>query len=308
MPDIVVGFFLLGWLAFWLKVDLRLPSAIYEFLTLVLLISIGIKGGMQLHAEASSALLWQSLVVLALGVVLTLVAFVLLRGFSPFNREDAAGLAAHYGSVSVGTFAVAIAYMESRNIAYESYLSLFVALLEVPAILIGLLLARGKGAFDNGWQRRLFAHKSLVLLLGALLLGSIYGSQAQGFKNALSELFSIALALYLMHLGAMACASFAKSRQHGVFLAAFALAMPLAGAAIAIPLATVMGLSLGGIAIMAALAASASYIAVPAVLEGALPEADLGKCMTASLAITFPFNVLLGIPLYFHFSEQLLML
>lgn len=306
MPDIVVGFFLLGWLAFLLKVDLRLPSAIYEFLTLVLLISIGIKGGMQLHAEASTSLLWQSLLILALGVVLALLAFAVLRAFSPFSRSDMAALAAHYGSVSVGTFAVALAFMDARNIYYESYLSLFVAILEVPAILVGLLLARGKGAFDTGWQRRLFAHKSLVLLLGALLLGAAYGSQAQGFKDALSELFSIALALYLMHLGAMASSSFSKSRQQSTFLIAFALLMPLLGAAIAIPLGIAMGLSLGGVAIMAALAASASYIAVPAVLESALPDADLGKCMTASLAITFPFNVLLGIPLYFHFSEQLL--
>lgn len=303
MPDIVVGFFLLGWVACWLKVDLRLPTAIYEFLTLVLLVSIGIKGGMQLQAEASTDLLWQSLAIIALGVVLPLLAFYLLRGFSPFTREDAAALAAHYGSVSVGTFAVAIAYMEARGIQYESYLSLFVALLEVPAILVGLLLARGKGAFEDGWQRRLFAHKSLVLLLGALLMGAVYGAQAAPFKSALSELFSIALALYLMHLGVMACKSFAKSRHQGVFILAFALLMPLIGAALGLSLALWLGLSLGGVAIVGALAASASYIAVPAVLESALPEADLGKCMTASLAVTFPFNVLLGIPLYHHVAQ-----
>lgn len=306
--DPVVLFFVFGLTAGLLKSELKLPPALYETLSIVLLLAIGLHGGVELAEQASPALLGQSALVLGLGIVLPLLAFALLRALR-FDRINAASVAAHYGSVSAGTFAVVVAYLASRQIFFESYMPLFVAILEIPAILVGILLAKGISR-DTHWKelgREIFLGKSIMLLLGGLVIGALAGKEAiKPLEPLYTGMFKPVLAFFLLEMGLIASGQLGSLRQYGVRMAAFALCMPLLGALVGALLARLMGLSLGGTAMLATLAASASYIAVPAAMRLALPEANPSLSLTASLGITFPFNILIGIPLYLALAEQLI--
>ena len=300
LPDILALFFLISLVVQRLGVDLRLPDSAYQLLTYILLLTIGLKGGQALSSGFSLELLGQSVAVIALGVVITLVAIWLIYLFSNINKVDRVTLAAHYGSVSVGTYAVAISYLQLNQIDYEPQLSLFVALLELPAIIIGLWwLNQGKKRFD---AKAIFAHKSLALLLIGMVIGGLYGSVAEPMVKNLQPLFGVMLALYLIHMGAIAGSKLNDLGENKLFLLSFALFMPLVGAGIALILGYSLGLSIGGMTLLATLGASASYIAVPAVFEQAQPNANIAQALVASLAITFSFNVIWGIELYRHMA------
>ncbi|MDM8350617.1 sodium-dependent bicarbonate transport family permease [Pseudomonas sp. sp1636] len=306
--DPVVLFFLFGLCAGLLKSELKLPPALYETLSIVLLLAIGLHGGVELAEQASLQLLGQAMLVLGLGVVLPVLAFAMLRGLG-FDRINAASVAAHYGSVSAGTFAVVVAFMLARGIAFESYMPLFVAILEIPAILVGILLAKGL-ARDTDWRelgREIFLGKSIMLLLGGLIIGAVAGKEAiKPLEPLYTSMFKPVLAFFLLEMGLIASGQLGALKQFGLRLLGFALLMPLLGALIGALLARLMGLSLGGTAVLATLAASASYIAVPAAMRLALPEANSSLSLTASLGISFPFNILIGIPLYLALAEQLI--
>lgn len=306
--DPVVMFFVFGLLAGLSRSELKLPPALYDTLSILLLLAIGLHGGVELAAEASPALLWQTLAVLALGCLLPVIAFPALR-LLHFSRVDSANIAAHYGSVSAGTFAVAIAYMLARDLHFESYIPLFVVVLEVPAIIVGLLLAKGI-ARDTDWRslgREVFLGKSIVLLMGGLCIGLLAGEDAIAPLAPLyTSMFKPVLALFLLEMGLIASRQFDSLKDSGFRLAFFALAFPLVGAGIGGALGAVLGLSVGGTAILATLAASGSYIAVPAAMRLALPEANPALSLTASLGISFPFNILIGIPLYLAYAEWLI--
>src|SRR5574344_239410 len=306
--DPVVLFFVFGLAAGLLKSELKLPPALYATLSIVLLLAIGLHGGVELAEQASAALLGQAALVLGLGIALPILAFGLLRALR-FDRINAASVAAHYGSVSAGTFAVVVAYLASREIFFESYMPLFVAILEIPAILVGLLLAKGISR-DTHWKelgREIFLGKSIMLLLGGLVIGALAGKEAiKPLEPLYTGMFKPVLAFFLLEMGLIASGQLGSLRQYGVRLAAFALCMPLLGALVGALLARLMGLSLGGTAMLATLAASASYIAVPAAMRLAVPEANPSLSLTASLGMTFPFNLLLGIPLYFWFVQTLI--
>lgn len=306
--DPVVLFFVFGLVAGLLKSELKLPAALYETLSIILLLAIGLHGGVELAQQASLQLLGQSALVLALGVLLPILAFILLRGLR-FDRVNAAAVAAHYGSVSAGTFAVVVAYMLAKGIEFESYMPLFVAILEIPAILVGIVLAKGISR-ETHWGelgREIFLGKSIMLLLGGLVIGAIAGKEAiKQLEPLYTSMFKPVLAFFLLEMGLIASGQLGALKQFGVRLAAFALLMPLLGALIGALLARFMGLSLGGTAMLATLAASASYIAVPAAMRLALPEANPSLSLTASLGITFPFNILIGIPLYLTLAERLI--
>ena len=306
--DPVVLFFVFGLSAGLLKSELKLPPALYETLSILLLLAIGLHGGVELAEQASLQLLGQAALVLGLGVVLPVLAFAVLRALS-FDRVNAAAVAAHYGSVSAGTFAVAVAFLLARGIHFESYMPLFVAILEIPAILVGILLAKGL-ARDTDWRglgREIFLGKSIMLLLGGLIIGAVAGKEAiKPLEPLYTSMFKPVLAFFLLEMGLIASGQLGALKQCGLRLLGFALLMPVLGALIGAALARLMGLSLGGTAMLATLAASASYIAVPAALRLALPQANPSLSLTASLGITFPFNILLGIPLYLALAEQLI--
>lgn len=308
MPlDAVVLFFVLGLAAGILKVRLPFPGGLYQSLTLFLLLAIGLKGGAALAEHASMRIVWQSLMIVGFGVLLPLLAFPLLRHVGGLDRTNAAAIAAHYGSVSVATYAVAVAVLDASGVAYEPYFPLFVVLLEIPAIIVGLALAKGTAA---GLASRKLAHETLlspgiVLMVGGLLIGAFAGDSLTKISPLFMDLFQGVLALFLLKMGLITTEQLGALKQDGPFLAAFGVFMPLLAGALGALLGDGLGLSVGGITLLAVLGASASYIAVPAALRVALPQANATLSMAASLGITFPFNVIAGIPLYLLLAQWL---
>nr|WP_253939193.1 sodium-dependent bicarbonate transport family permease [Spiribacter salilacus] len=304
--DPIILFFVLGVTAGILRAELRLPTAIYELVSILLLLTIGLKGGVEIAKQPLDALLPQVSAVLLMGFALPLVAFPALFWLGRMARADAASIAAHYGSVSVGTYAVATAFLASRNIGYEAQMPLLLTVLEVPAIIVGILFARGlsRGTDWRALGREVFLGKSIVLLLGGLLIGWAAGPEGvKPIEPLFFDLFQGVLALFLLEMGLITASHLGVLRRHGVFLAAFGVLMPLFGSVVGTLLAGLLGFSVGGMMLLATLAASASYIAVPAAMRISVPEANPTLSLAASLGITFPFNVLIGIPLYLAMAQ-----
>ncbi len=307
MIDPIILFFLLGLFAGLSRSELRLPAAIYEFVSILLLLSIGLKGGIELARQPFGNLLPQMLAVVTMGFFLPLVAFPVLRYAGRFKRADAASISAHYGSVSVGTYAVAAAYFATRQIAFEEHMPLLLVLLEVPAILVGIVLARGLSR-QTRWgtvAHEVFLGKSIVLLMGGLLIGWAAGPDGlTSIEPLFFDLFKGILALFLLEMGLITATQVGSLRQHGPFLLVFGVAMPLFSAVVGTGLGLALGLSVAGTAMLATMAASASYIAVPAAMRISVPEANPTLSLAVSLGITFPFNVLVGIPIYHALAER----
>lgn len=305
--DVVIAFFILGFIAQLLKSGLELPTGLYQGLSIFLMLAIGLKGGIALSEHAAPELLTQSLGVVTLGLLLPVIAFPMLYWIGQMSRADSASIAAHYGSVSVGTYAVAVAVLESQGIEYEAYFPVFVVLLEMPAIVIGLAMARRSGEAME-WSKLLhemFCNPGVLLMTGGLIIGATFGARTDSITPLFIGLFHGALALFLLEMGLVAARKIGDLRRAAPFLSAFGVLMPLIGAGLGGLLGVAVEFSTGGIILLSVLGASASYIAVPAVMRMALPEANHGVSIAASLAITFPFNVLVGIPLYVVFGEWL---
>jgi hypothetical protein len=232
--------------------------------------------------------------------------YPILKNLGRFKRADAASIAAHYGSVSVGTFAVAIAFMENNNIVFEAHLPVFVVILEIPAIIVGILLAKGLKK-DMPWGKishEIFLGKGVVLLLGGLTIGWIAGPDGLvKIKPLFFDLFTGVLALFLLEMGLITARQLTSLKKYGLFLIGFGIIVPVLMAIFGIWVGLTMGLSIGGATILGTLTASASYIAVPAAMRISVPSANPTLSLTASLGITFPFNVLIGIPLYYQIAN-----
>ncbi|HEY0823844.1 MAG TPA: sodium-dependent bicarbonate transport family permease [Ramlibacter sp.] len=302
MPDVVILFFLLGLLARVAGSPLKLPQPLYESLSIYLLLAIGLKGGMELARQPVAQVLPEAAACVALGFAIPFAVVPLLRMLG-FNRFDSASLAAHYGSVSVVTFAVATAYLERAGIAHEAHASLWLALMEAPALLSAVLLARGLPRGDPGaWKHlagEVFTGASVVLLVGGLAVGAFMGERGSAaIAPVFVDPFKGMLCLFMLELGRVVAERLGDVRRFGLRLLAIGVGLPpvlaLGGAATGV----LLGLSPGGIAVLATLAGSASYIAAPTAMRIALPESNAALAITAALAISFPFNLLVGIPLY----------
>ncbi len=310
MLDAIVLFFIFGALMQLLRVDFNFPEGLSRSLMLILLIAIGIKGGAALSNHPADGLLLQIVIVMALGVVLALIAYPVLRAFGHFDRINAANISAHYGSVSVGTFAVAVALVESSGISYEAYFPLFVVALEVPAIIVGLALANketsSKSQPVGKLLHEMFFNSGVILLVGGVAIGYFGNATIGKILPMFSELFYGVLALFLLDMGIIAVKRIKEIGDNSLFLVSFAVAMPLVSSLIGATVGHYMlGLSVGGTALLAVLAASASYIAVPAAMRQSLPQANQSISIAASLGVSFPFNVLVGIPLYLALAQWL---
>ena len=306
--DPVILFFLFGLVAGLLRSELKLPNALYDSLSIFLLLAIGLKGGQGLATQPLLPLLPQIGAVIVLGVLQTLIAYAGLRMVFGFDRPNAASTAAHYGSVSVATFAVAAAWLAARNIDMEPQMAILLAVMEIPAILVGIMLARGVSR-DTDWQslgHEAFLGKGVTLLLGGMAIGWAAGPQGLAPIGGLYfDLFKAVLTLFLLEMGLIVSRQVSELRRRGLSLIVFGLAMPLLSAALGLGTGMMLGLSVGGLTMLATLAASASYIAVPAAMRIAVPQANPAISLAGSLGVTFPFNILLGIPLYHWMATQL---
>lgn len=299
-----VLFFTLGAIAGLLRSDLTVPETAAKTLALYLMLAIGFKGGV----EASRAGLTPDFVAagvagLVLSFFIPVIAFQALRLLTKLDRATAAATAAHYGSVSVVTFAAGSEYLRNMNVPFGGYMVAVVALMETPAIFSALLLAGSNSSSRQGLQgnllREVLLNGSVVLLVGSFIIGAITGEKGMAKLDLfVNPLFQGVLALFLLDMGLVAARRLRDARSMTPTLVLFAMAMPILSCAISIALAWALGVQPADAALLAILAASASYIAVPAAMRIALPKADAGIYLTMSLGITFPFNLLIGIPLY----------
>ncbi|HYO44773.1 MAG TPA: sodium-dependent bicarbonate transport family permease [Candidatus Limnocylindrales bacterium] len=295
----VVLAFVLGALATRLGSDLRVPDALYESLSLYLLLAIGLKGGVALSQASPGSLVLPALATLAMGAAVPVWCFAILRRLGRFSVVDAAAVAAHYGSVSAVTFVATLTFLERSGVPVEGYVTALVALLEVPGIVVALLLARRADGGQLGETlRSLLTGRSVVLLVGGLAIGLLAGPERMAPVNPLFiDLFQGALVLFLLEMGLVAARRLRDLRSVGPFLVGFAIVMPVLHGILGAALGTAAGMSPGGATVLGVLAASASYIAAPAAVRIALPEANPSLYLTPVLAITFPFNLAIGIPL-----------
>ena len=307
--DPVVLFFVLGVVARLGRSDLRLPEALYEALSIYLLLAIGLKGGVQLAQQPVATVLPQALAAMALGAAIPFLLFPVLARIGRLARADAASIAAHYGSVSVVTFAVGTSYLAARAIAAEPTMPLLVALMEAPGIVAGIVLARLGSNARVDWPRlghEVLFGKSVLLLLGGIAIGAFIGPKGfTSIEPLFGGLFKGVLALFLLEMGLVAGGRMADLRRAGPFLLVFGIAAPLALGAIGVTVGHAIGLSTGGSALLGTLAASASYIAAPTAMRIAVPEANPALSIGVALGVTFPFNITLGIPLYLALAQAM---
>ena len=314
MPDIVVMFFILGLVAGLVRSDLKIPQATYETLSLLLMLTIGLKGGMVLHGNLNWQLLPEMGSVILLGAFIPLILYPILKYIVKLSVANSASIAAHYGSVSAGTFAVALAYAESSQLVVGAEVTLYLVMLELPAIIVGLLLYRRLDkdhTRDNAlplsalWHETL-TNKSVILLVGGVIIGMLYGTQ-QGSQvtSLLTSSFKVVLALFLLEMGLTAAKTLRPIPWHHWRITLFALITPLCLGVIGVCVGTLLQLELGSVIVLASLVASASYIAAPAAIKAAIPKADIGLAMLSSLGVTFAFNVTIGIGLYHQLAERM---
>ncbi|MFM9838339.1 MAG: sodium-dependent bicarbonate transport family permease [Cyclobacteriaceae bacterium] len=306
--------FLLGIIASRIKSDLKFPDSLYQSLTIYLLIAIGMKGGYKLSLATFSEVFQPAMVAIGLCCSIPLWTYWLMRRAGKFDVYNSAALAAHYGSVSAVTFSAALAFHESLQIPFEGFMPSMLAMMEIPAILIGISLARINAPMsDNKEQvplkevaRELFAGKSSLLLLGFLIIGFFVGKTGWEQVSPLFDVpFKGILTLFLLEAGLVAGRKLSDLKKGGLFLVGFGILFPIIHAVIGIYLGQLAGLSLGGATILGTLAASASYIAAPAACRVALPEANPSYYLTSALAITFPFNITVGLPLYHEIAKMI---
>ncbi|MEM7616337.1 MAG: sodium-dependent bicarbonate transport family permease [Pseudomonadota bacterium] len=298
--------FALGFAAALARSDLSVPEAAAKALSLYLLFAIGFKGGVSVaESGVGLDLILALLAGVVLSAVIPLIAFGILRAISQLSAVDAAAVAAHYGSISVVTFVAGSSALDSAGIAYEGYMVAVAAAMEAPAILSALWLIGRRGGTDapeaeEGLMREILLNGSIVLLVGAFAIGWITGPPGLAeIDSFIVAPFKGVLCIFLLDMGLVAGRGFRSSAsllQPPVIL--FGLGMPLIGAALGLGTGLLLGLSAGGLALLVVLSASSSYIAVPAAMRVALPQANPSIYLTLSLGITFPFNLTLGIPLY----------
>ncbi len=303
-------FFVLGIFATVLKSDLEIPASTSKFISLYLLFSIGFKGGQELaHSGLNEEILITLLVCIGLAALVPLYTFFILK--RKLSVENAGAIAATYGSVSAVTFVTATLFLDTVKVAFGGHMVAAMALMEAPAIVIGVLLMRRYSSekHESGLGHLIkesLTNGSVLMICGSLLIGIISDAKgAEGIKPFTTDIFKGFLAIFLLEMGMVAARRFAAFRNYGLFVSLFALFIPAINGVIAVFLTSMLPIEPGNRLLVATLASSASYIAVPAAMRQIAPKADPGLYIPMALGITFPFNISLGLPLYWMLIQML---
>lgn len=305
-------FFILGFVATIIKSDLKIPESIAKALSIYFMMAIGFKGGVEIAENGLTQELFSSLALsIALGGFVPILAFYILKNLLKLDVINSGAIAAHYGSVSVVTFVTAAVFLDSSNVNYPGYMVGMMAVMESPAIFISLLMVsfyqrktnEKKFEVKEVVKESLF-NASVVLLFGSLIIGYLSAEKgAQLTKPFFYDPFLGILTIFLLEMGMLAGTRISEFKRVGILLGAFGIFMPILGGIIGSFAATLLGLGIGASTLFGVLTASASYIAAPAAVRMALPKANPAYYITMSLAITFPFNIIFGIPVYFYLSK-----
>jgi len=302
--NVPVLFFFLGMIATFIKSDLDIPQPIPKFLSFYLLFAIGFKGGIELsHGSFNMEVLNTLTLAIAMGFIVPIYSFFILK--KRMGIHDAGAIAATYGSISAVTFVTAVSFLESSEIHYGGHMVAAMALMESPAIIVGVFLIRYFSRENSGGYgsiiKEAITNGSVVLILGSLIIGMLASdNDINAVKPFTHDIFKGMLAFFLLDMGILAGKRINSLKQSGLFLIAFAFLMPLFNAFLGLALCSLLAISFGNSLLLIVLFASASYIAVPAAMRIAVPEANPGIYVSLSMAITFPFNIVVGIPLYFY--------
>jgi uncharacterized protein len=307
----IVLAFVLGIVAGLLRSELELPDAVLKLISIYLLFSIGITGGQELAKVRFSEISALLMVTAALVVLIPVVSFLVLRRLAGFDAANAAAVAAHYGSVSTATFFASLSFARAMNTPAEGYMPAVVALMEW-GVIVALFLARWSMGKESGnlSGKTLFLDtirgRGILLLTGGMAIGALIGEQGyQQIAPFYEHLFRGFLMLFLLEMGMTAVRQIRGFAQVGVFMTGFAIISPLIWGAVGVTLGWSIGLSLGGAFVLGAVSASASFIDAPAACRAALPQANPGIYLTASLGVTLPFNLVVGIPIYYEYARWL---
>jgi hypothetical protein len=301
--------FVFGFIAARIKSDVRVPEQIYQFLSIYLLFGIGLKGGHSLKSVTFEEVFAPAVTTIIVGALIPVFAYLSLRLIRTLSVIDRGSIAAHYGSTSLVTFSAALLFLESNSIFVEGFAPALLTLMEIPGLIVGIYLGSRTPGSDVKWSETLkevLLGKTVLLLFGGLFIGAV--SSNEGYEKVspfFIGLLSGLLVLFLLHLGYLAGFNFSEVRKVGKPLIAFGLLFPLIIGVIGVALGGAIGLSVGGSTILGVLCASASYIAAPAAVGVALPKANATLALMSSIGVTFPFNLIIGIPVYFKVAEFL---
>jgi hypothetical protein len=302
-------FFILGIIAGLLKSDLELPSGVSKFLHVYLLIAIGFKGGVSINEISilSDSIIFTILAGISVSFILPFIAYKLLSITSNLDRYTIAAVAASYGSVSIVTFMAATNFLNSNQVSYVGYIIAILALMEVPAIFSGLILANRDNISKMKLFKQILTSSSILLLFGGLIIGWVTGKNGlDSMKGFIVDPFQGMLAIFLLDMGLVVSKNINKKNLFNFPVLAFAIYMPVIGAVLGLFVSKIIGLDVGTGLLFITLCASSSYIAVPAAMKMTLPQANASIYIPMSLSITFPFNIIFGIPFYYIIAKLVL--
>ncbi|UAM98063.1 sodium-dependent bicarbonate transport family permease [Polaribacter litorisediminis] len=301
----VLLFFVLGIIASLVKSDLKIPESSSKFISLYLLFAIGFKGGQELsHSEFNAEIIYSILFAIGLSVVVPLYTFYILK--RKIGTPNAGAIAAAYGSVSAVTFVTAVSFLENQGVPFGGHMVAIMAIMESPAIIVGVILimlndnTKKEKKSIGGILKHSFTSGSVLMLIGSLMIGLIAdASQARGIEPFTTDIFKGFLSLFLLEMGMVTASRIKGFKKHGMFLFFFGIMVPLFNGMVVAYVSGFLTESEGNRLLFAILAAGASYIAVPATMKLAEPRADAGIYIPMALGITFPFNITIGMPIYY---------
>jgi len=309
LTSVAVLVFVLGFFGARINSDVRIPEPVYQMISIYLLFGIGLKGGQALKSVTIDSFLKPALATLALGLVIPVMAFFILKLIRKLNDMDRGAIAAHYGSTSLVTFSAALLYLENNQIEVEGFATALLALLEIPGLVVGIYLGSRRKDSKVQWVRTIhevLTGKTVLLLVGGLVIGALTSEAGYiAVSPFFIDLQSGFLVLFLLHLGYLAGSNWGSIKSVGKHVATFGIFFPILSGSLGVLVGDLVGLSIGGATILGVLCASGSYIAAPAAVAIGLPKANSTLALMSSIGVTFPFNLILGIPLYLQIARAL---